>query len=298
MKINISLPIFIDTNKKPTMKKLLTAVLALAMTSAWAQSFEGTIKWSMKMEITDPALKAKMAEGQKNMNDPAQQAKMKEMQEKMNDPKMKAMLDANPAMKAQMENMMKMQQGGGSDGGDMVNSMMPKGMIVKLKGGNSLVTMDGGMMAGDFLTTGDKSVRLDRANKTYSVMPSGEGKGMENAQKPTITKTSETMKIVGYTCTKYIVTMSDHGQTITTNMWTTTDIKDIDMKAMAKQRTGRGQSMFYEGVAGVPLRIESNTPQGQMIMEVQEIKRESLNAADFTIPSDYSETQGMFGGPH
>jgi len=57
------------------MKKLLTVVLALAISSAWAQTFEGTIKWSMKMEITDPVLKAKMEEGQKKMNDTAQQKK-------------------------------------------------------------------------------------------------------------------------------------------------------------------------------------------------------------------------------
>jgi len=202
------------------------------------------------------------------------------------------MMDANPAMKAQMENVMKMQQGG-----DDPSSLMPKGMMIKLKDGNSLVTIEGGMMAGDILHTKDKSVHIDRTNKTYSVMPSGEGKGMENQQKPTITKTSETMKIAGYNCTKYIVTMNEHGQTMTNNMWTTTEIKDIDLKAMAKQRTGRGQSMFYEGVEGIPLRIEASTPQGQMIMEVQEIKRESLNAADFTIPADFKETQGMFRGP-
>jgi hypothetical protein len=270
------------------------AVLTLGASSACAQTFEGTIKWTMKMEVTDPALKAKMAEGQQKMNDPAQQAKMKQMQEQMNDPKMKAMMDANPAMKAQMEKVMKMQQGGE---GDMMSNMMPKGMIVKLKDGNSLVTMDGGMASGDFLHTADKSVRLDRENKTYSVMPSGDGKGAENHEQPTVTKTSETMKILGYNCTKYIVTMTERGQTITTNMWTTTEIKGVDMKAMAKQRMGRGQSMFSDKVDGVPLKIESSTPQGIMIMEVTEFKRESLNAADFTIPADYKETQGMFGGP-
>src|SRR5882672_6587721 len=132
------------------MKKLLTAVLVLTMSSAWAQSFEGTIKWSMKMEITDPTLKAKMADGQKKMNDPAEQEKMKKMQEQMNDPKMKAMMDANPAMKAQMENAMKMQQGGGDP-----SSFMPKGFTVKIKGDNALTTIDGGMMAGDFLRTAD-----------------------------------------------------------------------------------------------------------------------------------------------
>jgi hypothetical protein len=56
-----------------------------------------------------------------------------------------------------------------------------------------------------------------------------------------------------------------------------------------------GQSMFSEKVDGVPLRIESNTKEGNMIMEVTEIKHESLNAADFTIPADFTETQGMYG---
>jgi hypothetical protein len=276
------------------MKKVILALLTLATAQAGAQSFEGTIKWSVKMEVTDPALKAKMDASQQKMNDPATQAKMKELQDKMNDPKMKAMMDANPAMKAQMENMMKMQQGGG----DPMSSMMPKGMTVKIKGGNSLVSMDGGMMAGDFLHTADKSVRLDRTNKTYSVMPSGNGaSGQGDGSKPTVTKTSETMKIVGYNCTKYIVTMNERGQTIVSNVWATTEIKDIDLKAIARQRMGRGQSMFYEGVEGMPLRIESSTPQGQMTMEVTDFKRESLNASDFTIPADYKETPGMFGGP-
>jgi hypothetical protein len=79
-----------------------------------------------------------------------------------------------------------------------------------------------------------------------------------------------------------------------TNMWTTTEIKDLDLKALAKQRTGRGQSMFYEGVDGVPLKIESATKEGIMVMQVTEIKKQSLNAADFTIPSDYTEKKGMF----
>jgi hypothetical protein len=296
MDIDLKIPLatFIDTNNKLIMKKLLTVAFTLAMSSAWAQGFEGTIKWSMKMEITDPAMKAKMAEGQKKMNDPAEQEKMKKMQEQMNDPKMKAMMDANPAMKAQMENAMKMQQGGG---GDMMSSMMPKGFAVKIKGANSLTTIEGGMMAGDILHTPDKSVRLDRTNKTYSVMPSGGGKGMENQQKPTVTKTSETAKIQGYNCTKYVVTKTERGQTITSNFWTTTEIKDIDLKAMAKQQVGRGQSLIYEGVDGMPLRIESIAKEGNMIMEVTDIKRESLNAADFTIPADYKDTQGMFGGP-
>jgi hypothetical protein len=182
-----------------------------------------------------------------------------------------------------------MQQGGGDP-----SAFMPKGMIIKIKGENSLVTMEGGMMAGDILHTKDKSVRLDRQARTYSVLPTGENPSQPK-QQPSVTKTSETMKIMGYTCTKYVSTMTEGDRVVTNNIWATTEIKDIDVKALAKQRMKGGQSMFSEKVDGVPLRIESNTKEGNMIMEVTEIKHESLNAADFTIPADFTETQGMYG---
>jgi len=278
------------------MKKIMIMLLMLASANLWAQNFEGTVTWSMKMDVTDPALKAKMAEGQadmkQKMNDPATQAKMKEAEAAMNDPKMKAMMDANPQMKAAMEQRMKMMQGAGS--GDM-SSMMPKGMIVEVKDGNSLVSMDGGMMKGDILNLKDKSVHLDRENKTYWVMqqPSGDREGKPTA-KPTITKTKETAKIAGYNCTKYIVTMEDYGQTMTSNIWTTTEIAGIDTKALARRNNGKGPSMFYEGMEGIPMKVESQTPQGNMVMEVTEVKKQSLNASDFTIPYDYTERKGMF----
>jgi len=274
------------------MKKLMIALLVFAAASARAQNFEGTIKTSMRFEATDPAVKAQMDEGQQKMNDPATQAKMKELQEKMKDPKFKAMMEGNPQMKAMMD---KMTAGGGQAAGGDMTSMMPKGMTMKIKDGNILMTMDGGMMSGDFLHTKDKSVKLNREEKTYWVMAAGDGNSNTQQPQPTVTKTSETMKILGYNCTKYIIAMNEQGQTITTNMWTTTEIPGVDMKAFAKPRMGRGQPMFYSNVDGIPLRTESITPQGRMISEVTEIKREPLNTSDFTIPADYKETQGMFG---
>src|SRR5258706_313425 len=120
------------------MKKLIPCFLLLFGGTAHAQGFEGTIKWSMKMEITDPAMKARMEEGMKKMNDPAAQARIKEMQAKMNDPQMKAAMDANPQMKAQMENAMKMMAGGG------MNSMMPKGISIQFEEGNAITRIEGG----------------------------------------------------------------------------------------------------------------------------------------------------------
>jgi hypothetical protein len=293
--MKISFLIFIIKITTQIMKKLLIIALSFVTLCSWSQGFEGTIKWSMKMEITDPEMKAKMEAGQKRMNDPANQAKMKEMEARMNDPQFKKMMEANPQMKAQMENVMKMQSGGGNP----MENMMPKGMTVKLKGANSLTMMEGGMMSSEILHQGDKNqtVILDRNNKTYNIMPSGaNAPGQGESLKPTVTKTSETATLLNYTCTKYIVTIQERGQTVTSFIWATTDIKDIDFKALAKQRSGRGQSIFYEGIDGVPLKMESVMPQGKMIMEVIDIKKESLSTSDFTIPSDYTETKGMFGG--
>jgi hypothetical protein len=80
----------------------MTLALMLLVMQCYGQQFEGTVTWTMKMEVTDPKLKAEMERGQQRMSDPANQAKMKEMQEKMNDPRMKAMMESNPQMKAQM----------------------------------------------------------------------------------------------------------------------------------------------------------------------------------------------------
>ncbi len=263
-------------------------LILLAFTS-YSQNFEGTIKWVMKMEITDPALKVKMAEGQQKMNDPANQAKMKEMEAKMNDPQMKALMDANPQIKTQMENAMKMMQGGSP------SDMMPQGFTIKIKGSNSLTKMEGGPMAMEVLYVKDKdqSYRLDRQSKTYSSM--GGGSSQPGGKKPTVTKTSESTKILGYKCTKFVVELIEGNRKVTQSIWATTEIKDIDAASLAKQSMGRGQSIFYEGMEGIPLRIESGTAEGNMTMEVIEIKKESLNQADFTIPAGFKEGKPMFG---
>src|SRR5947207_5280608 len=105
------------------------------------------------------------------------------------------------------------------------------------------------------------------------------------------------MKIMGYNATKYVGETTDKGKTVNIVFWTTTEIKDIDLKGMTSQRTGPGnRPMLPEGVEGVPLRIENSTNEGNMVMEVAEIKRESLPASDFTIPADFKEGKMGFGG--
>jgi hypothetical protein len=267
-------------------------LMCLVTATLNGQGFEGTLKWSMKMEITDPKLKAQLEQAKKQMEDPAMQAQMKQAMEQMNDPKMKAMMDANPQLKAQMESTMKMMQGGGA------TSMTPTGFLVKIKNGNTLSSSEGGAMQTEvlFRKDQDKSFMLDRKNKTYYVLPNDAEPDSPNKPVVKVTKTSEKTTILNYRCTKYVTTVTQNGRTIDQIFWTTTEINDFDLRSLAKQRVGRGQSIFYDGLEGVPLKIEMSMPEGKMNMEAILVKRESLSASDFEIPADFKETKNIFGG--
>ena len=121
------------------MKKIIFIFFLSISFLSSAQDFEGVMTWKITPQM-DAATKARMDEAQERMNDPATQAQIKEMREKMNDPQFKAMLESNPQMKAQMEQMLKMSEGGAD------NSYMPKNMVVKIKNQNTLTKLEGGIM--------------------------------------------------------------------------------------------------------------------------------------------------------
>jgi hypothetical protein len=275
------------------MKNLLTFALLFCATLLCAQDFEGIMTWKITSEITDPKVKAQMDAAQKKMNDPASQAQVKELQAKMEDPQFKQMMESNPQMKAQMEAAIKMAQGGD------ISSMMPKGYTAKFKDKNMVSTMDGGMMSNMeflYLSKEDQGYVINRSAKTYSVMP----KSTETKDKKDIdvkvTKTTETAKILNYTCTKYIADVkSENGTTMQQIFWATKDIPGIDFKNMAKQRMGSSsQRMWYAEIDGVPLKVEMKVPQGNMVMEATGIKKQSLPSSDFAVPDGFKETKMGF----
>ncbi|MFZ6014447.1 MAG: DUF4412 domain-containing protein, partial [Bacteroidota bacterium] len=201
----------------------------------------------------------------------------------------KAMMESNPQMKAQMERMMGAMQGG---------SLLPSGWTMKIKNQNTVSKMDGGMMDGtEFLFLADKgqSYVLDRANKTFSVVQEPGASSTPTEANTKVTKTSETATILGHVCTKYIIETTVNNKPLTQNVWATKDI-NVDMKAWAKQRMGKhGDHFYFDKIDGVPLKMEMKSPEGTMIMEATSIKKESLNSADFVIPSDFKEVPMMMG---
>ena len=272
-------------------KVLLTLALIVLVMQSRAQSFEGIIKWSITMDITDPKMKAEMEEAHKRMNDPANQAKIKEMEEKMNDPQFKAMMESNPQMKAQMDAAMNMMKSGN------LSSFIPKGSTAKVKDGNTLFSMEGGIMSNyEVLSLKGKneSYQLDRQNKTYFVMQHNT-EPSESEKNVKVTKTSETTKILGYSCTKYIVEYSDENHKMQQIIWAKKDIQGLDLKNLGSNKMNRSQKIYYDKIDGAPLKIEMHMEQGNMVMEAKEIKKQSLPASDFTIPSDYKKVEMPYG---
>src|SRR4030095_12964544 len=106
----------------------------------------------------------------------------------------------------------------------------------------------------------------------------------------------ETARILNYNCTKYIADVkSEKGTNMQQIFWATKDLPGIDFKNMSKQRMGNSsQRMWYAEIDGVPLKVEMKTPQGNMIMEATEIKKQSLSSSDFAIPAGFQETKMGF----
>lgn len=138
----------------------------------------------------------------------------------------------------------------------------------------------------DILYIGDKDVMyaIREADGTYVMMTDVATKMMVA---PKITKTSETMKILSYTCTKYVIETTDIGNNpISTNYWVTNEISNSNMEALMALRSARS-AFLYQEIEGVPLKIETTTTEGTLIAECSELKKEDLPDAVFEVPAGY-----------
>ena len=266
------------------------ALLCLLSLAARAAGFEGTLKWSFAAEVTDPELKAKMAEAQKQMADPAKLAEMKAMLE---NPQMKAMMEQNPQMRSAMEAQIKMAEdaAAGKGGGDMITAMMPKSMTVRTKGGKSHMTTEGGAMPMEVITLPEPATVywIDRKGRSYSKLPTEQPKAEAEKSRYKVSKGSGSTKILGYTCEEYLVEISHEGKTINNRLWATDDIPGLDAKALAKGRFGGQDSAYLAEINGVPLKMEMTMPQMRLLMQATAVTPGAVPEQAFVLPAGFVE---------
>jgi hypothetical protein len=276
------------------MKNIIIPILLIVLNfNLKGQNFEGSITWSVTMEITDTELKKKLESSNQQLAEPANQAKLKELQKQLNDPQTKALLDQNPQMKDLIEKQLAAL--GNSSSAGAINSLTPKSIEIKLKNGNSLVNTIGGIYESEilYLKGTDRTYIIDKKNKTYSPH---ENKPSSEQAHFTVTKTDEIITILNYKSRKYIVDANEKGQKLQYFVWTTLDIKDLDGKQFSRIRIGQStNSSFISKVEGVPLKIQVSTKEGKVVLQVINIKKEVLPNDLFMIPAGFTEKMGGYG---
>lgn len=273
------------------MKKIFVFIfIATCINAVYAQTnFEGIVKWNLTMSGTSNA-----AATQKELTS-AQKEDLKksiaELEVKLNDPSMQAAFQSNPYLKTMLEQQLATMKSMQGDNG--VGGLVPKSFTVKMKDGNSYTQVEGGAMAtaGDILhlKTVDKTYYIKKSTKTYSLAPQSKPTSTTEAT-VTVTPTTETIKILNYTCTKYIVLFTEAGKTKTMTVWATKDLKQYSSGSFQTGGVGNPSHVSaLKKIDGVPLKIEM-TEQGQtVVMEVVELKNTTLAASEFILPLDYKE---------
>lgn len=265
-------------------------IVALSLAVAHAADFEGTITWSFKAEVTDPEMKAKMAEAQAQFSDPAKLAEMKAMLE---NPQMKAMMEQNPQMKAAMEAQIKMaEDAAAGKGGDMMSAMMPSGMTLKTKAGRTHMQLEGGVMPTEVIgrTEPPEATVIDRKARTFSRVPTDPAKASAEKAAHKVTKTAATAKILGYTCEQYLVETTQSGKPMTGVFWATDDISGLNAASLSQARLGGGGAdTFMSEINGIPLRMEMSLPQMKIQVEAVAVRAGAVPDSVFEIPAGFVE---------
>ncbi len=252
------------------MKKLTLLVISWFMCNLCLAQ-EGYIRYEVKSEIYD----SKAKESMQKVNDPAVQEQLRAIEEQMKDPEMQKIMEQNPQLKAQMEMM-----AGLSKGENVMDKIMPKSIVISYKNGNSLMKMDGAISTEIlYVKATNLSYQLNRNERTYRIIEPVNDNQTKPKQKAV--KTNETKKILGYTCSKYIVTNASEKQII----WATSELKDFDFKKIGSfDQHGGG---LPEGVDGMPLRFEISSKEMNITFEAVEYKQEVLKNTDFMVPADF-----------
>lgn len=125
--------------------------------------------------------------------------------------------------------------------------------------------------------------------KMYMVMPIPAGGNGNDTVAPQLVNTGETMDILGYECTRYLLT--DGGREV--EVWATRELGPYISASDPMQKKG-SKNAWEQMLAGAglfPLRVAERDRNGDQIfgLDVTEIDRGPLDEALFTIPDGYQE---------
>jgi hypothetical protein len=171
----------------------------------------------------------------------------------------------------------------------------PISYVWAVRDGNYRMAAVGSNESSDLLWLADKQqyYSLNANAKTYHMPPVGHWATAKASDRPVVTNTGEQRIILGYHCTKYILTPKENLPNMRTVYWMTTEIKGLDMKTMPTPGAGGNisQSPFHQDISGIPMLIEVTTPMFNMSIEAASVTRQKVSADAFVIPADFKESK-------
>ncbi len=168
-----------------------------------------------------------------------------------------------------------------------LSKVFPQSVTIKIKDKKMLGKNTGGdisKMFSGFIFNGESnsmfllSPGLKMAMEIQSV-PAGTASSASNIE---VKKTTETTKIAGHECTKYIVEEQE-GKRGKVEIWATEDFS-VEKPKNLGNITG---NMFLQGIDGFPLKVVTSQEGTEIKMEVHEVRKESVLEENFKIPEEY-----------
>lgn len=179
-------------------------------------------------------------------------------------------------------------------GTDFLKAMLPSNYVYVIKEKQMLFKMQGGMVGGMIgevvINANDGNHYMVKHNEktAYKINEESIDDNNKLAEDIKITPLDEEITIQGYACKKYKVTVSKDGVTTDQYVWATPDIKVSGQDEVGSSLSG---NIFYEGVKGFPLKVETSINKMgmnfKMIMTATSISKENIESSLFTVPSSY-----------
>lgn len=173
------------------------------------------------------------------------------------------------------------------EGAEMMSAFMFNSYEYYFSDNKVRLSMGGGMafMFGDFIVndaTKKSYMIMDEEETAYDMSNMEDEEVEDTLNLPEIIKLDGTEKIMGYTCSKYKMTVVDDSTTMVMYYWVSKDLSPGSRK-----KVGTTNSLYVDGIEGFPLKIVSEFDGIVMTQVVTEISKEKLDDSLFEVPAGY-----------
>ncbi|WP_033417753.1 DUF4412 domain-containing protein [Cytophaga aurantiaca] len=285
------------------MKYFLLLLFTIVFNISYSQTvpFEGNMTWNIVVDILDVNATDKYKKEILKEDNSEIDETILELEQQLNDPEMQYLLLENPTIKSTMQKKLReLKDIRSANQYNFDNAFFPNSLQMYLKNNNSFTRIDGGSISkltGNMLYLYNTATTyfIKDATKTYSsVTDSAVINSSDHLV--SLTRTTDTLIILNYTCIKYILITEENNTIETSYFWVTSELSTMNHDAFRALgfATGNLHHEAFKQVHGIPLRIEYIENGFKFKMEVSDITPKLLSDSYFILPTEYKMTNFGF----